>query len=142
MKQILTLLLFFSLSSFAKAEHRMDTISNWQVYNGGQLLKAFNSLSTSSKIILTKGKIKAIDTVEINYFDDNPCYKCNSRIIIKSKNDKIIRELDNAISNRVFKIKTTDLQVMALKNNSSILKFYYRKHESFEEFLLFEIEIK
>ena len=143
MKKTLTItLLLISVCSFAKSEQVMDTISNWQVYNGGKLLKAFNTFSDKNRILLTKGKIRAIDTVDIKYFDDTPCTSCLASLTIKTDKNKVIRRLDNSLSNYNFKIKTTDLQVLALKNRSSILKFYYKEDKTDQEVLLFEIEIR
>lgn len=143
-KTLTTILLFISVCSFAKSEHEMDTISNWQVYNGGKLLKAFNVFSADNRILLTKGKIRAIDTLDIKYFDDTPCIDCIASLTIKTDKNKEIRRLDNSLSNYNynFKIKATDLQVLAFKNRSSILKFYYKEDEADDEVLLFEIEIR
>ena len=134
--------MLISVCSFAKSEQVMDTISNWQVYNGGKLLKTFNAFSDYNRILLTKGKIRAIDTVDIKYFDDTPCIDCIASLTIKTDKNKIIRRLDNSLSNYNFKIKTTDLQVLAFKNRSSILSFYYKEDKTDQEVLLFEIEIR
>lgn len=132
----------YSISSFANSIVGMDTISNWQVYNGGELLRAFNAFTEEHRIILTKGNIRAIDSVEVNYFDDNPCLSCKASLMLKTKGDVLIKRIDNLNVNNHFYIKTTDLQVLAFKNRSSILKFYYKKDESDNERLLFEIEIR
>ncbi|MCT4560476.1 MAG: hypothetical protein N4A41_03785 [Crocinitomicaceae bacterium] len=143
MKNTITIILMLiSISSFAKSEQEMDTISNWQVYNGGKLLKVFNALSTDYRILLTKGKIRAIDTVEVKYFDDTPCIDCIASLTIRTDKNKEIRRINNSLSNYSFKIKTTDLQVLAFENSSSILRFYYIEDEADEEVLLFEIEIR
>ena len=134
--------MLISVCSFARSEQVMDTISNWQVYNGGKLLKAFNAFSADNQILLTIGKIKAIDTVEIKYFDDTPCIDCIASLTIKTDKNKEIRRLNNSLSNYNFKVKTTDLQVLAFENKSSVLKFYYKEDESDDEVLLFEIEIR
>ena len=143
MKKTLTIiLLLISVYSFAKSDQVMDTIANWQVYNGDKLLKAFNAFSDDNRILLTKGKIKAIDTVDIKYFDDTPCIDCIASLTIKTDKNKLVRRLDNSLSNYNFKIKTTDLQVLVFKNRSSILKFFYKEDETAQEVLLFEIEIR
>lgn len=143
MKKTLTIiLLLISVSSFAKSEQVMDTISNWQVYNGGKLLKAFNAFNADNRILLTKGKIRAVDTLDIKYFDDTPCVDCIASLTIKTDKNKEVRKLDNSLSNYNFKIKTTDLQMLAFKNRSSVLKFYYKEDDTDDEVLLFEIEIR
>jgi hypothetical protein len=143
MKKILTIILFLtSITLQAKPEHVIDTISNWQVYNGGIILKTFNTFSSDNRILLTKGKIRAIDTVDIKYFDDTPCINCKASLTIKTDKNKEIRRIDNTLGNYAFKIKTADLQVLAFKNKSSILRFYYKEDETSVEVLLFEIEIK
>ncbi|WP_109439044.1 MULTISPECIES: hypothetical protein [Aquimarina] len=143
MKKYLTLLfLFFSVVGFAKLKIATDTISFWKVYNGGKLIKEGDIFSKNSKIILKKGKIRAIDTLNVKYFDDTPCHDCNGSLTIKTKNEMEIKKIENLKSNYDFDIKTTDVQVLAFKNKSSILKFYYREDDSQNEILLFEIEIK
>jgi len=143
MKRLLAILfLSVSISSFAKTNVVSDTISNWQVYNGGVLLKAFNAFSEEIRIVLTKGKIRAIDTVTVQYFDDTPCSDCNSSLTIKTEDNRTIRIISNSKNNSEFDIKTTDLQVLAFKNRSSVLRFYYKENESDNDILLFEIEIK
>lgn len=143
MKRLLIILfIIVSISSFAETSMPMDTISNWQVYNGGKLLNAFNASSEEIRIVLTKGKIRAVDTVNVKYFDDTPCVGCKARLTIKTKENKTIRTIDNSKSNYNFDIKTTDLQVLALKNKSTVLRFYYKEDESDDEILLFEIEIR
>ncbi len=143
MKKKLTLfLLLLSISSFAKSEEVMDTLSNWQVYNGGKLLKAFNASSTDTRILLTKGKIRAKDTVKVTYFDDTKCLDCNPSLTIKSIDNRVLRRINNSLSNYAFKIRTTDLQVLCFKNESTVLKFYYKEDEPDDETFLFEIEIR
>ena len=143
MKKTLTLfLLLISISSFAGSHQALDTISNWQVCNGGKLLKAFNLASVDIRIFLSKGKIRAIDSVEVKYFDDTPCFDYVSNLTIRTKNNKVIKSIDNSIGTSNFKIRTTDLQMLAHKNRSSILKFYFKEKESDKEILLFEIKIR
>ncbi|MEO1052600.1 MAG: hypothetical protein AAFX87_18350 [Bacteroidota bacterium] len=143
MKNILTIILLtYSVSSFAGASTVSDTIPNWQVYNGGKILKAFNAIGKNNRIVLTKGEIRAIDTFNVRYFDDTPCFDCNASLILKTQDDIFIRTINNSSSNYDFNVKTTDLQALAFKNKSSVLRFYYKEDESNNEMLLFEIEIK
>ncbi len=141
-KTFIIVLFLISIGLYAQTEQVMDTISNWQVYNGGKLLKAFNAFSSDNRIMLTKGKIRAIDTVDIKYFDDTPCLDCIANLTIRSDQNNVLRKIDNSLGNYGFKIKTTDLQVLAFKSRSSILRFYYKEDEVEEEVLLFEIEIR
>ena len=143
MRKYLTILfLMISILGFSNSLPIADTISYWKVYNGGQLLKEINGFSKDLKIILTKGKIRAIDTLNVKYFDDTPCYNCSSSLTIKTVDNKKIRTINNSKSNYDFDIKTTDLQILAQKNNSSTLRFFYKEDDSNQSVLLFEIEIK
>ncbi|WP_025740337.1 hypothetical protein [Aquimarina pacifica] len=143
MKRYLTVLfLFIYLTGFSNAKVAKDTLSFWKVYVAGTLIKEGNVFSENSKIILKKGKIRAKDILNVKYFDDTPCIDCNGSILIKTKNEEEIKKIGNLKSNYDFDVKTTDLQVLAFKNKSSILKFYYREDDSQKEILLFQIQIK
>jgi len=139
------LVLFFSTISFIGFSNTyplIDTISNWQVYNGGVLLKAMNIHNQGERIILTKGKIRAVDVFSIHYSDDTPCFDCTESITIRTQKGKVIRTLYFTKSNYSFDIKTVDLQVLTFKNKSEVLKFYYKEDSNNREIFLFEVQIK
>jgi hypothetical protein len=141
MKKTLTIILFLlSITSHAKHEQILDTISNWQIYNGGKLLKTLNSISADNRILLTKGKIRAMDTMDIKYFDDTPCIDCIASLTIRTDNNKEVTKIDNSFGNCDFRIKTTDLQVLAFINKSSVLRFYYKEEETDQEVFILDIK--
>jgi len=143
MKIILTILLSYnSLISFANADNPRDTINNWQVYNGGNLLKRFNENSPDKKIVLTKSKVRAIDTIGIKFNDDTPCFDCQSVISIKSATNETLSTIESPKMYNYFQIKTTALQVLAFKNHSSKLRFYHQENELSGEVFLFTFEIR
>ena len=70
MKTKLTILMMIiSLSSFAKLNKVLDTISVWKVYIGNTLIKDFNDFTNDKRILLKKRKIRVLDTLKIKYFD-------------------------------------------------------------------------
>ena len=83
-----------------------------------------------------------MDTLNVRYFDDTPCSDCNASLTIKSEKGTPLKTIRNHNSNYDFNIKTTELQVLGFKNQSAVLKFYYKEDESENESLLFEIVIK
>ena len=142
MKTYLTFVfLTISLIGLSNSYPTIDTISHWKVYNDGVLLKEMNVFDQNSKIIIKKGKIRRLNPLRIQYFNDTPCFDCSSKIIIRTKKGKIIRTIENTKSNYDFEIETTELQVLILKNRSS-LTFYYKEHVGSHEILLFEFDIK
>jgi len=136
------LFLVISIEAYSNHNHVTDTISYWKVYNGGKLIKEGNVFDIGPKILLKKAVIRSVDSLNVKYFDDTPCINCKGALTIKSEQGKVIKIIGNTISNYDFKIKTTDLQVLAFKNRNSILRFYYKEDSIQDEILLFEIEIR
>jgi len=141
-RYLIIILLLLSISGYSYPSVSADTISYWKVYNGGELIMEGNVLKSNTKIILPKGKIKAIDSLMIRYFDDTPCIDCNGSITIKTDANKEIRVINNDKGNYLYYIRTVELQVLSFNSRSTILKFYYQEDEADKELLLFEIEIK
>ena len=140
MKIKLTILLtIISLSTFAKTEQVLDTITVWKVYIGTTLVKDFNDFTKDKRIILKKGNVKVVDTLKIVYFDDTPCPNCKSELIIKTETGKIVKRIFGKYK---FEIGTVEIQLISFNNRSEILKFYYKEDENYREKLLFETKIQ
>jgi hypothetical protein len=143
MRKIFTILiLFINMKSYSNSFTKCDTISYWKVYRNSKLIKEGNITNKKYQIELTKGTIKVLDTLFVKYFDDIPCIKCNSKFIIRTEKGKEIKIIQSSKNQYSVKLKTTELQVLAFKNKSSILKLYFKEDEKTESILLFEFKIK
>lgn len=129
-----------SLVAFSNSYPTIDTISYWQVYNGNHLISEITAFDQNPKISIKKGKVRTLSPLKIRYFDDTPCFDCSSSIMIKTQKGEVIRTIDK--SNNEFNIKTTELQVLAFKNKSQVLTFFYKENVGGFEIFLFEFEIR
>jgi hypothetical protein len=138
---LLLTLLLISIKTFSNHFPVNDTVPYWKVYNGGKLLSEGNITNQKTLIIITKHHVRAIDTLTVEYFEDVHCINCNVEMIVKTNTGKEIKKIKNTGNAYLFKIKTTEIQVLAFNNKSAALKFYFKKHKGAEVFL-FEIRIQ
>ncbi|WP_123921940.1 hypothetical protein [Flavobacterium sp. LM4] len=106
------------------------------------MIKEGTLSNKKERIELYKKTIRVLDTLHIKYFEDTPCVKCNSNFIIKTEKGKEIKTIQSNKNQYSLKLETTELQVLAFKNKSSILKLYFKEDDKTESILLFEFEIK
>ena len=137
---LLLISLLISIKTFSSPFAVYDTIPYWKVYNGGKLLSEGN-FTNQNTILITKHHVRAIDTMTVEYYEDVRCINCNAEMIVKTNAGKEIKKIKNAGNVYLFKIKATEIQVLAANNRSEILKFYIKKNKG-TEVLLFQIRIQ
>jgi|GEM_PF-3188022 len=116
-----------------------DTINYWTVLLDGQQLRAFNETMEDRTIVLTKGKIRAKQLLEIRYSNDAPCLDCLVEGIIKTTSGKIVQKVALE-GEKSWKEETAPLQVLAQKNKRETLSFFYRIDQ--REVFLFDLRIR
>ncbi len=141
-KSILFLILLNSVTTLSNTKN-CDTISHWKIYINNQLIREGIINGDVQRIEFPKKSIKGLDIIlNIKYFEDTRCSKCDSKFIIKTCKGKLIKTISSSDDKYSFKIKTTELQMMVFINKVNLLRFYFKKEKENEPMLLFEIEVK
>lgn len=134
MKKVLIIFIFCFINFSLKAS--CDTISFVKVYLNDSLVFKGNMLF-GSDFELKKSNLSMLDTLHVEYFDDTPCYNCESYIELRNNENRLIKTYSGLDT---FSRKSVPIfDILPLRYKS--LYIWYYEGSSREKSMLFNFTI-
>ncbi len=87
---MIRLVFLFILLAGIHFNGKCDTITNWQVYHNQLLIAKLDLHTQGTEIVINKKDWKAGDTITVNFFQDTPCFSCESTLSVEDREHKLI----------------------------------------------------
>jgi len=137
---ILILFLFAFNASHAKA--LPDTVTFWQVYLDGYLIKSFNENERNPTLTIDLEKITKGNKLLIKYFRDTPCSSCPTHLVIY---DDAKNEILSVTGKGTFSSLSFSINRLTDKWSTQTIKYfeaYYFENNSPHHKLLFTLKFQ
>ena len=82
--------LFLFILNVANAKVQPDTVTFWQVYLNGYLVKSFNENERTATLIIKLNEITKTEKLLVKYFRDTPCANCPTHLVIYDDQKNVV----------------------------------------------------